>query len=61
MGKRRKYRAKARIMEKGYSLKSFLVASRVEACLRAGDHVERALSFRKGRLIGSEEKLWKAD
>ena len=30
-----KYEAEARVMEKGYSLKSLVVATRIEACLRA--------------------------
>lgn len=55
------YMVKARVMEKGYSLKSFLVASRVEACLRVGSHVERMFFFGVCRLMGSEEKLWKDD
>ena len=52
---------KARVMEKGYSLKSFFVASLVEACLRAGSHVERRFFFGVCRLMGSEEELWKDD
>ena len=52
---------KARVMEKGYSLKSFLVASRVEACLRTGSHVDIMFFFGVCRLTGSEGKLWKAD
>ncbi len=48
-------------MEKGYSLKSLVAASRVEAFLRAGGHAERMLFFGSGRLMGSEETLWKDD
>lgn len=59
MGK--EYRAEARVMEKGYSLKSLVVASRVEAFLRTGDHGEVIFFFNCGRLMGSEEMLWKAD
>lgn len=53
--------AKARVMEKGYSLKSLTVASRVEACLRAGDFGKYMFFFGNGRLIGSSDLLWKAD
>ena len=57
----RRYEAKARVMEKGYSLKRFLVASLVEAFLRAGGHDERMFIFGSDRLVGSGEALWKAD
>ena len=53
--------AKARVMEKGYSLKSSLVASRVEAFLRAGDRGECVFFFGSDRLMGGEETLWKDD
>lgn len=55
------YMANARVMEKGYSLKSLIVASRVDAFLRAGDHGEYMFLFGSGRLLRSEETLWKAD
>lgn len=48
-------------MEKGFSSKSFLVASIVEAFLRASKDGERSFLFVSGRLMGSEERLWKAD
>ena len=53
--------AKARVMENGYSLKSSLVASRVEAFLRPGCHGERVFFFGSDRLMGGEETLWKDD
>ena len=53
--------AEARVMEKGYSLKSRTVASRVEACLRAIGLRGRTTRFGTGRLIESKEMLWKAD
>ena len=56
-----KYKAEARVMEKGYSLKSLVAASRVEAFLRAGGHAERMLFLGSGRLMGSEETWWKDD
>ena len=48
-------------MEKGYSLKSLVAASRVEAFLLAGGHAKRMFFFGSGRLMGSEETLWKDD
>ena len=56
-----KYKAEARVMEKGYSLKSLVAASRVEAFLRAGGHAERMFFFGSGRLMGNGETLWKDD
>lgn len=43
-------------MEKGYSLKSLVAASRVEAFLRAGGHDERILFFSWGRPMEGAEK-----
>ena len=48
-----KYKAEARVMEKGYSLKSLAAPSRVEAFLRAGDHGARLIFFGSVRLMGS--------
>ena len=56
-----RYEAKARVMEKGYSLKSSLVASRVEAFLRAGSHGGCVGFFGSDRLMCGEETLWKDD
>lgn len=47
-------------MEKGYSLKSLVAASRVEALLLDDGHGERLMFFSWDRRIGSAEK-WKAD
>ena len=60
-GGKERYKAEARDMEKGYSLKSLIAASRVEAFLRAGDHGARMFFFGSGRLMGSGKTLWKAD
>ena len=54
-----KYKAEARVMEKGYSLKSLIAASRVEAFRFAGCNGERVCLFGSGRLTGSEGKLWR--
>lgn len=51
------YKAEARVTEKGYSLKSSIAASRVDAFLRVGDHGERVCFFGSGRLTGSEGTL----
>ena len=48
-------------MEKGYSLKSLIVASLVEAFLRADHLVNGMFFFGDGRLSASGEALWKAD
>lgn len=56
----KRIRAEARVMEKGYSLKSLVAASRVEALLLDDGHGERLMFFSWDRRIGSAEK-WKAD
>ena len=48
------YMAKARVMEKGYSLKSFFAATRVEAFLRAGAHGSPICWIRPGLRKGVE-------
>ena len=60
-GEGERYVAEARIMEKGYSLKSLMAASLVEAFLRDGDLEESIGLFGIGRLIGNGEALWKVD
>lgn len=60
-GGEEKYEAKARVIEKGYSLKSLVVATRKEAFLRVGNVRGRVPFFGDGRLIGSREALWKVD
>ena len=56
-----RYRAKARVMEKEYCLKSLIVASLVEKFRRTGGHGDRRLFFGNARLLRGRERLWKAD
>ena len=56
-----RYSTQNTAMEKGFSLKSLMAASRVEAFLRTGDHGDRVIFFGSGRRMGSGEMLWKAD
>ncbi len=60
-GRGGKYEAKARVMEKGYSLKSLMVASRVEAFLCDGGLEKGMVFLGDGRRSGDIETLWKGD